>query len=98
MIDYKGLYEKDKHKEDSPGVVMTSTEIGETSILEGVPKGRKKDTTKVVLEKTRPEMEEYPFRKEIEDLLKSPVLEGETTSQITEEGKIGTPKIGRAHV
>ena len=44
------------------------------------------------MEKIGPEMKEYPFWKETEDLLKFLILGGETTRQILEEGEIGTPR------
>ena len=53
MTNCKGLHQKDKCKEESLGVVMASTEIGETSNSKVVLVGSKKDTTRVILEKTR---------------------------------------------
>lgn len=45
-----------------------------------------------VVEKNGTDMEEYPFEKEIDDLLKSPIARGDTAHQTLEEGEIGTPQ------
>ena len=51
-----------------------------------------KDDPLGLMVKEGSKMEEYPFRKEIENILKSLAMGGGTTSEILEEGEIGTPR------